>query len=77
LGFMAETEKQVEEHLNSHLKRLPDADLVSRAIVQRMEAEELGHAQTARDHGGTPLPLPARWAMRLAARVMTGTAYYL
>lgn len=77
LGFMAETEDQVEEHLLSHLNRLPPADRISRAIVEQMKVDEAGHALTARQHGGVDLPLPARWAMRLAARVMTTTAYYV
>ncbi len=77
LGFMAETEDQVEEHLSSHLDRLPPGDHISRAIVERMKADETGHARTAREHGGAHLPAPARLAMRLAARIMTTTAYYL
>lgn len=77
LGFMAETEDQVEEHLSSHLDRLPAGDRISRAIVEQMKRDEAGHAQTARLNGGTRLPLPARLAMRVAARVMTTTAYYL
>ena len=77
LGFMAETERQVEQHLLSHLDRLPSADGVSRAIVEQMKSDEIGHARTATQHGGADLPLPARWAMKLAARVMTSTAYYL
>jgi ubiquinone biosynthesis monooxygenase Coq7 len=75
LGFMAETEHQVEEHLRSHLDRLPAADHVSRAIVDQMKTDEIGHAYTAREHGGVALPLPVRLAMRVAAKVMTTTAY--
>lgn len=77
LGFMAETENQVEEHLLSHLDRLPSGDHISRAIVEQMKSDEVGHAQTAREHGGVEVPLPARMAMKLAARVMTTTAYYI
>jgi ubiquinone biosynthesis monooxygenase Coq7 len=77
LGFMAETEHQVEQHLQSHLERLPDADAASRAIVEQMKEDETLHAQTATEHGGAALPLPVRWAMRLAARVMTRTAHYI
>ena len=77
LGFMAETERQVEQHLQSHLDRLPEADVESRAIVEQMKREEAGHADAARQRGGATLPLPARWAMRWAARVMTKTAHYL
>lgn len=75
LGFMAETERQVEQHLDRHLSRLPLADRRSRAIVERMKDEEAHHADTATQRGGTPLPAPVRWAMALAARVMTSTAH--
>ena len=77
LGFMAETERQVEEHLLSHVDRLPPQDHASRAIVAQMKEDERGHAVAATTLGGTELPAPARLAMRLAARVMTGTAYYI
>jgi ubiquinone biosynthesis monooxygenase Coq7 len=77
LGFMAETERQVEQHLQSHLERLPAADAASRAIVEQMRDDERRHAETAINEGGARLPLPARWAMRLAARVMTRTAHYV
>lgn len=77
LGFMAETERQVEQHLESHLERLPESDAASRAIVAQMKDDETRHAETASEHGGAPLPLPIRWAMRLAARVMTRTAHYI
>lgn len=77
LGFMAETERQVEQHLQSHLERLPESDAASRAIVEQMKEDETQHAQTATEHGGAPLPLPVRVAMRLAARVMTRTAHYI
>jgi ubiquinone biosynthesis monooxygenase Coq7 len=77
LGFMAETERQVEQHLDGHLDRLPAADLASRAVLERMKADEVQHADSAIAEGGVTLPLPARLAMRLAARVMTTTAHYL
>ncbi len=77
LGFMAETERQVEQHLAGHLERLPEADTASRAIVEQMRSDEAQHAETAIESGGVALPLPVRWAMRLAARVMTKTAHYL
>jgi len=77
LGFMAETERQVEQHLRSHLERLPEADVESRAIVEHMRHEEAEHADAALQRGGATLPLAARWAMRLAARVMTKTAHYI
>ena len=77
LGFVVETERQVEAHLADHLKRLPQSDLASRAIVIQMQADEAAHAASAESAGAAPLPAPARWAMRLAARVMTSTAHYL
>lgn len=77
LGFMAETERQVENHLARHLDRLPASDSRSRAIVAAMQTDEAHHAEQARRLGGADLPAPARWAMALAARVMTTTAHYL
>jgi ubiquinone biosynthesis monooxygenase Coq7 len=74
LGFVAETEKQVEEHLSGHLDRLPPADVKSRAVVATMRDDEMRHGRTARDAGASELPWPVRWAMRGAARVMTLTA---
>jgi 3-demethoxyubiquinol 3-hydroxylase len=77
LGFLAETERQVVEHLDSHLKELPREDLKSRAIVEEMRLDEARHALTAQDHGGAELPLPVRGMMRLASAVMTRTSYWL
>jgi len=77
LGFMAETEKQVEQHLQGHLERLPATDAASRAVVEQMREDEVRHGQAAMTLGGVELPLPARLAMRVAARVMTTTAHYL
>jgi ubiquinone biosynthesis monooxygenase Coq7 len=77
LGFMAETERQVEQHLQGHLERLPEGDAASRAIVAQMKDDEVRHADTAADLGGVALPLPVRLAMKLAARVMTRTAHYI
>jgi 3-demethoxyubiquinol 3-hydroxylase len=77
LGFLVETERQVERHLDSHLERLPAGDLASRAIVTQMRDDEAGHALAAESAGARRLPAPVRWAMRGAARVMTTTAYYL
>jgi ubiquinone biosynthesis monooxygenase Coq7 len=74
LGFLAETERQVESHLDGHLKQLPPADARSRAIVEQMKTDEARHAQTAVDHGGAPLPMPVKLAMGLAADVMRQTA---
>jgi ubiquinone biosynthesis monooxygenase Coq7 len=75
LGFMAETERQVEEHLSGHLDRLPAADRRSRAIVEQMKQDEIRHAEQAMRLGGADMPAPVRGLMRLAARVMTSTAY--
>ena len=77
LGFVVETERQVEGHLDEHLGRLPAADLRSRAIVQQMRADEAAHGANARAAGGMELPGPVRALMRRTARVMTGTAYWV
>ncbi len=77
LGFLVETERQVERHLESHLDRLPAADLASRAIVAQMKDDEAAHALAAEQAGATRLPAPIRWAMRAAAKVMTTTAHYI
>jgi ubiquinone biosynthesis monooxygenase Coq7 len=75
LGFLVETERQVEQHLAGHLDRLPAGDTASRAIVEQMKFDESRHADDALAAGAEMLPLPARWLMRAAARVMTGTAH--
>lgn len=75
LGFMAETEKQVEQHLDSHLESLPVADTASRAIVAQMREEEIHHNHTAIEHGAEQLPTPVRGAMRAMSKVMTTLAY--
>ena len=77
LGFMAETERQVERHLEGHLEQLPESDLRSRAIVRAMKDDEAAHADTAARLGGVDLPAPVRGLMRAAAKLMTGTARYL
>ncbi|MDB5999794.1 MAG: 2-octaprenyl-3-methyl-6-methoxy,4-benzoquinol hydroxylase [Rhizobacter sp.] len=77
LGFVVETERQVEKHLDSHLERLPAADNESRAVVRQMKDDEIRHAMQAEQSGATRLPFPVRMAMRLAAKVMTRTAHYL
>ncbi|HEY7886958.1 MAG TPA: 2-polyprenyl-3-methyl-6-methoxy-1,4-benzoquinone monooxygenase [Steroidobacteraceae bacterium] len=77
LGFVVETERQVEGHLDEHLGRLPAADLRSRAIVQQMRVDEAAHGANARAAGGMELPGPVRALMRRTARVMTGTAYWV
>lgn len=75
LGFVVETERQVEQHLESHMSRLPAQDAESQAIVAQMKADEARHAADASAAGGTDLPAAVRWAMRLAAKVMTTTAH--
>ena len=77
LGFMAETERQVEQHLDGHLERLPEDDQLSRAVIEQMKDDEVDHAESATDLGGATLPLPARWRCELAAKVMTTTAHYI
>lgn len=77
LGFLAETERQVEGHLDGHLQRLPEQDAKSRAIVEQMKADEIRHAETAIAHGGTELPLPVKLAMKLTSKVMTQAAYWV
>ena len=76
LGFVVETERQVEAHLNSHLDMLPAQDQRSRAIVTAMRDDEIAHAEAASDLGAAELPAPLKGAMRLMAKVMTSTAYY-
>ncbi|TFZ03553.1 2-polyprenyl-3-methyl-6-methoxy-1,4-benzoquinone monooxygenase [Ramlibacter humi] len=77
LGFVMETERQVEAHLASHLDRLPATDHASRAIVAQMKTDEATHAAQAEAAGALNLPAPAKALMRTAARVMTTTAYYI
>ena len=77
LGFVVETERQVEQHLESHLRRLPEADAASRAVVEQMRQDEIRHGAQAQAAGAATLPWPVRQAMRLAARVMTSTAHHL
>ncbi|MEP6876336.1 MAG: 2-polyprenyl-3-methyl-6-methoxy-1,4-benzoquinone monooxygenase [Burkholderiales bacterium] len=77
LGFVVETERQVEQHLEHHLARLPDTDLASRAVVQQMKDDEARHGAQAHAAGAATLPEPVRWIMRAAARVMTVTAHRL
>ena len=77
LGFVAETERQVEAHLAGHLDRLPAGDLESRAIVAQMKEDEGRHAAEAIHAGGLELPLPVKTLMKAAAKVMTTTAHYI
>ena len=74
LGFVAETERQVERHLDGHLDRLPASDLRSRAILEQMRDDEVRHGETARQAGGSELPAPIKLAMSLVSKIMTATA---
>ncbi len=75
LGFLAETERQVEGHLNGHLSKLPEQDAKSRAIVEQMKVDEIKHAETAVTYGGVPLPVPVRQAMQFTSKLLTFAAY--
>jgi len=77
LGFVAETERQVERHLDDHLARLPSQDHRSRAILCAMRTDEMQHAVSARGAGAAELPEPVRGLMRRTAALMTGTAYWV
>jgi ubiquinone biosynthesis monooxygenase Coq7 len=75
MGFLAETERQVEGHLDSHLEQLPAQDEKSRAIVAQMKEDEARHADTALAHGAAELPEPIKQAMRMSAHLMTVSTY--
>jgi ubiquinone biosynthesis monooxygenase Coq7 len=77
LGFVVETERQVEAHLASHLDRLPAGDQKSRAIVEQMRQDEVAHGAAAQSLGAVEMPLPVQQAMRAMAKVMTSIAYYI
>jgi ubiquinone biosynthesis monooxygenase Coq7 len=77
LGFVTETEQQVEGHIDSHLERLPPDDQESRAILEVMRADEIAHGSAARAAGGVDLPAPVQSVMRATARIMTETSYRL
>lgn len=77
LGFITETEKQVESHLSDHLSRLPVADARSRSILEQMKEDEIAHGAKAESLGGMPLPLPLRLLMRATSRVMTRASYWI
>ena len=77
LGFLAETERQVVEHLDGHLECLPPHDQRSRAILEQMRTDERGHATTAAEKGAGELPSPIKSLMRFSARVMTRSAYWI
>jgi ubiquinone biosynthesis monooxygenase Coq7 len=77
LGFVVETERQVEAHLNRHLDQLPAHDAKSRAIVEQMRADEAQHGAAAQALGAAPMPLPVKAVMSAMSKVMTTTAYYI
>ncbi|XID75958.1 2-polyprenyl-3-methyl-6-methoxy-1,4-benzoquinone monooxygenase [Alkanindiges sp. WGS2144] len=77
LGFVAETEKQVSAHLQSHLEQLPQSDARSRAILEQMNEDELHHRDTALKAGGRELPKPVQVAMGLISKTMTKTSYFI
>ena len=77
LGFVAETERQVEGHLDEHLQRLPRTDERSRRILEQMKEDETRHGESARAAGGSELPGPVKLLMKLTSRIMTRTAYWI
>ena len=77
MGFVSETERQVEAHLKGHLSNLPVNDHRSRALVSQMMADEATHGAEARAMGGADLPAPVQGAMRTSAKLMVQTAYHL
>ena len=77
LGFLAETERQVEQHLMGHMSRLPLADEPSRAVVEQMKEDEIKHMNTALDQGGADLPGPVQMAMQASGKFMTTVAHYI
>ena len=77
LGFIAETERQVCAHLDDHLEDLPPEDMKSRAIVEQMRDEEEEHGENAKNAGAADLPAPVKRLMRMTAKVMTKTAYWV
>jgi ubiquinone biosynthesis monooxygenase Coq7 len=77
LGFVAETERQVVEHLTDHIRRVPQKDKKSRAILEQMRDDEGQHATVATEAGARPLPGPISRLMRLTSKIMTRTAYWI
>jgi ubiquinone biosynthesis monooxygenase Coq7 len=76
LGFVAETERQVEGHLDKHLLQIAPEDQPTRSVLQQMQADETAHGEQARQQGGVELPLPIRLLMKASSRVMTTAVYY-
>ena len=77
LGFLVETERQVEGHLEDHLERLPSEDARSRRVLEQMKRDEIRHGDTAQAAGAAELPAPVKLLMKLTSRVMTRTAYWV
>jgi len=77
LGFVVETERQVENHLDEHLAEIPMTDRKTRAVLDEMKADEIHHAEVAKAAGGAPLPGPVKLAMRLTSKVMTRSVYWV
>ena len=77
MGFLVETERQVEAHLGTHLEKLPSKDAKSRAIVEQMRVDEIAHGDSGEAHGGIPLPPPMKAAMRVSAKLMTTATYWV
>lgn len=77
LGFVVETERQVEKHLDGHLESLPPNDARSRAIVDQMRIDEIAHGKAAQEMGATATPMPVQLAMKAMSKVMTSTTYHI
>lgn len=77
MGFLVETERQVEAHLTTHLDKLPIDDADSRAIVLQMREDEIAHGSSGEANGAMPLPPPMQTAMRLSSKIMTSTTYWV
>jgi 3-demethoxyubiquinol 3-hydroxylase len=77
MGFLVETERQVEAHLDEHLSRLPAADRRSREVLAAMRQDEIRHAQTGLEHGASELPAPAKALMKGVSKLMTGATYWV
>lgn len=77
MGFLVETERQVEAHLDTHLEKLSKNDCKSRAIVEQMRVDEIAHGDSGEMHGGIPLPPPMKAAMRISSKLMTASTYWV
>jgi ubiquinone biosynthesis monooxygenase Coq7 len=77
MAFLVETERQVERHLDGHLRRLPAADAASRAVLEAMREDEIRHGDSGERHGAASMPAPVKAGMRLVSKVMTRTAYWV